>query len=144
MTYTMQIQNEIKTISYLSNSSKLKGEEIEALLINIKDNNNRLGIGGVLIYSNETFFQVIEGDADQVESLFLKIKSDSRHFNVLKLFEIRTTHKKFKRFNFKYIDHHNEGVTNILMDFIKINDNFNNETHTMLVEKANFLLHESK
>lgn len=139
----MSIVNEIKTISYLSNSSKLKGEEIEELLIDTKNNNNRLGISGVLIYANETFFQVIEGKADQVESLFAKIESDKRHFNVLKLFEITTLNKKFERFNFKYISNRNDRVTNALTDFIEINDNFDEKAYTILIEKTKNLLNES-
>ncbi|WP_298546820.1 BLUF domain-containing protein [uncultured Aquimarina sp.] len=140
----MQTSKEIKTISYLSNSSKLDREEIEELLIDTMTNNNKIGIGGVLIYSNDTFFQIIEGHVEDVDRLFTKIELDKRHFNVFKIFDKKVSIKKFKRFSFNYIENNDEKISNELISFLEIEDNFGDETHEMLVGKVKTLIKDSK
>jgi len=136
--------NEIKTISYISNCAKLEREEIEELLIDTMTNNNRIGIGGILIYSNDTFFQIIEGFAKDVDRLFTKIELDKRHFNVFKFFDRKVSIKKFKRFSFNYIIDNDEMVSNELMKLLEVGDNFEEVTHERLVGKVKNLIHDSK
>ncbi|WP_019946446.1 BLUF domain-containing protein [Hymenobacter aerophilus] len=51
-----------------------------------RTNNSRLGITGILLYSNEgDFMQVLEGEQAQVDALFAGIELDSRHRNIIKL-----------------------------------------------------------
>ncbi|WP_299210841.1 BLUF domain-containing protein [uncultured Aquimarina sp.] len=140
----MQTTEEIRTISYLSNSSKLDSEEIEELLIDTMTNNNKIGIGGILIYSNDTFFQIIEGYTKDIDRLFAKIELDKRHFNVFKIFDRKVSIKKFERFSFSYIRVEDEKISNELMSFLEIGDNFGDETHEMLVGKVKNLIKDSK
>jgi len=139
---SMHKRTAIQTICYISNSSKLKDEEIEDLLVESKTNNNRIGIGGVLIYTNETFFQILEGNKTDVDSLFEKIAIDKRHFNVFKIFEIETSIKKFDRFNSNYIKSNDQSVTTNLLSFLENNDGNNIMNHEKLVEKAECLLYD--
>jgi Sensors of blue-light using FAD len=49
--------------------------------------NERLGITGILLYIDETFFQVLEGPSEAVVALYTKIGLDKRHARVLKLIQ---------------------------------------------------------
>ncbi len=67
------------TICYLSSASdKLTIEDLESLMIEAKEFNNANNIRGVLIYSDQTFFQIIEGEYDKIKLLFEKILKDNR------------------------------------------------------------------
>jgi hypothetical protein len=45
--------------------------------------NSQLDVTGVLLHSEGNFFQVLEGDAEVIESLYAKIGRDKRHKNVV-------------------------------------------------------------
>ena len=68
-------------------TKKFSKEELLALLSTFKRNNESKGITGLLLYCEEQFIQVLEGPRSTVEQLFEKIKADTRHKTVLKLFE---------------------------------------------------------
>lgn len=52
-------------------------------------------ITGCLLFHNFKFIQFLEGEKKDVKSLFLKIKKDNKHFNVLK---IKENYKKNRSF----------------------------------------------
>ncbi|MBW1298821.1 BLUF domain-containing protein [Aquimarina litoralis] len=135
----MNSPNEITTISYISNAVKLDEEEIEELMIHTKTTNNKNGIGGLLIYIDGTFFQIIEGSSNDIKNLFTKIKLDRRHCNILKIFEIKKANKKFERFNFSYI--HNNNTNSSLSDLFSLIENNTSDysTHETFIEKAHNL-----
>jgi hypothetical protein len=54
-------------------------EELGALLASARENNARLGLTGMLLYAEGSFFQVLEGQADAVDALYAKIERDRRH-----------------------------------------------------------------
>ncbi len=60
-------------------------EEIIALLEVARANNSQLGITGILLYDNGSFFQVLEGEPSVVQSLYDKIGADNRHRAVSKI-----------------------------------------------------------
>lgn len=49
------------------------------LLLKARENNRRLGVSGLLVHKDGSFFQVLEGNKDVVESLFALISRDKRH-----------------------------------------------------------------
>jgi Sensors of blue-light using FAD len=53
--------------------------ELADLLDAARENNARLGLTGMLLYSEGSFFQVLEGQADVVDALCAKIERDPRH-----------------------------------------------------------------
>ncbi|MEQ8662676.1 MAG: BLUF domain-containing protein [Gammaproteobacteria bacterium] len=55
------------------------------LLQRARANNARLGVSGILLYVDGSFFQVLEGEADVVDELFLRIAGDTRHGNVTEI-----------------------------------------------------------
>ena len=60
-------------------------EELLAILEVARRKNLELGVTGILLYVDETFFQVLEGTEEAVVGLYDHIALDSRHERVLKL-----------------------------------------------------------
>jgi uncharacterized membrane protein (DUF373 family) len=61
-------------------------DDLEGILRTSRENNARLGITGMLLYGNNTFVQILEGEEKAVNELIDRIKRDSRHtdFQMLK------------------------------------------------------------
>ena len=94
----------LQTICYLSNSRKdLTNQELQSLFFSTKMNNIRLKISGILIHDNGNFFQIIEGKKKHVIDLYQKIENDSRHFNLIKIFDKPIQSSSFKSFRSSYI-----------------------------------------
>ena len=60
-------------------------EELLAILKKSKANNPKVGITGVLCFSQGIFMQVLEGGRDAVSSLYNRIANDARHAEVVLL-----------------------------------------------------------
>lgn len=58
-------------------------EEIDKILAACERNNGKSGITGILLYSDTEFVQYLEGDYEQIQSLYEKIKQDKRHEKVI-------------------------------------------------------------
>lgn len=54
-------------------------EALSDLLHVARTNNARLGLTGMLLYAEGSFFQVLEGPVDVVHALYAKIEQDPRH-----------------------------------------------------------------
>ncbi len=57
-------------------------EELLAILKKSKSNNPKIGITGVLCFSEGTFMQVLEGGRSAVSTLYNRIANDARHADV--------------------------------------------------------------
>jgi Sensors of blue-light using FAD len=57
-------------------------DELSALLRKARQSNQALGVTGMLLHVDGSFFQVLEGEPEKVDALFGKIASDSRHSRV--------------------------------------------------------------
>ena len=60
-------------------------EELLAILKKSKTNNPKVGITGVLCFSQGIFMQVLEGGRDAVSLLYNRIANDARHLEVVLL-----------------------------------------------------------
>ncbi|MFK7977132.1 MAG: BLUF domain-containing protein [Halioglobus sp.] len=60
-------------------------DDILALLDKCRKNNAELGVTGMLLYEDGSFFQVLEGKPQVVDALLQKIQKDERHSQVTKL-----------------------------------------------------------
>ncbi len=59
--------------------------QLDALLVKARANNQQLGITGLLLYRDDCFMQLLEGDEKEVMALHRKIGRDPRHNGVLLL-----------------------------------------------------------
>jgi hypothetical protein len=65
---------------YASAASRaFEPEQLAELLQAARENNAKLGLTGMLLYAEGSFFQVLEGQADVVDALYEKIERDPRH-----------------------------------------------------------------
>ncbi len=131
------------TISYLSNASyQLTDEDIDALMINTKDFNDANNISGILIYSDLTFFQVLEGENNIIVSLFEKIKQDYRHYNILKILEIKSNKRRFNRYYTNFITHHNKSATKELTKLLENTNEYmlDHKLHSLVVYQSRALM----
>lgn len=62
--------------------SPLQWEDIRKILVQSEVNNEQQDITGVLLATEYHFLQVIEGKYEAVNSLFMKLVTDPRHFNI--------------------------------------------------------------
>ena len=70
-------------LSYVSTQvQQLGNDQLLAILEKARETNARLGITGLLMHRDDSFFQVLEGDRDAVLRLFDKIRVDRRHQRV--------------------------------------------------------------
>lgn len=73
------------------------------ILLASRRNNPRQGIVGGLYYGNQNFFQYLEGEEDQVHTLYERIRRDDRHRNVTTLLEEPLDQVTFSDWSMKYV-----------------------------------------
>ena len=66
--------------------------------------NPALGITGALYFDGDQFFQVIEGEEDNVHALFERILGDNRHSGVQVLWDGQIEHRRFGTWAMKFVD----------------------------------------
>jgi hypothetical protein len=71
-------------------------EQLFELLDKCRTSNKKKNITGMLLYLNGKFIQVLEGDKEVVESLFLKISTDPHHEKVTLIVEGNSPERIFK------------------------------------------------
>lgn len=81
-------------------------EDLETLLERARANNEPRGLTGVLLYKDETFFQVLEGEPEHVHSLYSKIELDPRHSNVLLLVQREISERNFGEWSMGFLRDH--------------------------------------
>lgn len=81
---------------YMSHAVKpFTSSELMSLLQQCRRGNSASGITGVLLYFNECFVQVLEGDEQAVNKAFQKIKRDPRHKNITEIERTYITESQF-------------------------------------------------
>jgi len=105
----------IKTICYISDALEHESlHNIEALYEKAKANNFKNNITGILIYKNQNFLQVLEGDSKTVDSTFAKIAYDARHHNIFKVINTSIEGRIFEDYNFGFtIINNKQGLSNL-------------------------------
>jgi Sensors of blue-light using FAD len=73
----------MKRIIYCSQAtSDVSPEELVALLELSRRNNERAGLSGMLLYSSQSFLQVLEGEEEALQTTYARILVDDRHMNL--------------------------------------------------------------
>ena len=85
---------------YISTATKEMDEnDLLELFEQSRINNKKNNITGVLLYKDHTFIQVIEGEKNQVETLYEKIKKDHRNKNLVLLTKEEISQRSFPEWN---------------------------------------------
>lgn len=73
-------------IIYMSWATReMSHTDLVALLQQARTTNEQLGITGVLVYGDQQFMQLLEGEQPVISTLYQRIAQDSRHRNVFKM-----------------------------------------------------------
>lgn len=78
--------------------------ELSVLLINARRKNSQIGVTGILLYSDGSFFQVLEGERETVDMLFEKISSDERHKHITVIIRESIAKRAFGDWTMAYSD----------------------------------------
>ncbi len=95
----------MKRLTYISNFSRsLTKKEVEDIGKISQTNNSREGITGVLLSCKGIFFQILEGEEDQIDHLYQRILHDDRHNEILCLkSELDVTERRFPDWSMEVI-----------------------------------------
>lgn len=112
-------------------------KELLGLLSQSWTNNKKNGISGMLVYIQNRFIQLIEGEKEHVKATIQKIKQDPRHNDLTILLEGQSESRLFKNWSMGF-KHLNEGEFNSLSGFSDpteffTDDNINNHSHPALI-----------
>jgi len=73
----------MKRIIYASQASfDVSPEELVALLETSRARNQDAGLSGMLLYSAQSFLQLLEGEEDALATTYARIRADDRHTNL--------------------------------------------------------------
>ncbi|MCA0452485.1 MAG: BLUF domain-containing protein [Chloroflexi bacterium] len=84
------------TLVYVSFATQpLDDNQLKEILAVARENNQKLGITGMLLYRDGFFIQALEGEDTVVNELFDKIAQDPRHKAVLKVYSNAIQQRSF-------------------------------------------------
>ena len=112
------------SLSHLIYASSVESQmgvpELRAVLDRARIVNSQLDVTGVLLHSEGNFFQVLEGDAEVIESLYAKIGRDKPHKNVVLIIREPIVSRSFADWSMGFASVRSKDVAGI----IGINDFF--------------------
>lgn len=86
----------IHVIYCSASSSKFSREDLTILLEKARNKNRQLGITGMLLHTDGSFFQVLEGPEENVERLMDSISKDKRHYDVTLIIKESIARRSFE------------------------------------------------
>ncbi|MCR8826183.1 BLUF domain-containing protein [Pseudosulfitobacter koreensis] len=88
---------------YVSSSTEpISPDEISRILETSRQNNDRDDVTGLLLYHDQLFFQVLEGDQVCVQECFDRIKRDRRHGSTSVVWEYQVERRAFPQWSMGY------------------------------------------
>lgn len=82
------------------------GDELIELLAKARVRNEADGLTGMLLYSSQSFLQVLEGEREPLDATYARIAADSRHTNLRLLADVPVTTRLFSGWSmgFEHVD----------------------------------------
>lgn len=77
-------------------------DDIVNLLSKARKKNASLGITGMLLYDNGSFFQILEGEEAVLDQLFNEITADQRHHQIAKIISEAIPKRQFSDWSMGY------------------------------------------
>ncbi|MGH1439269.1 MAG: BLUF domain-containing protein [Cellvibrionaceae bacterium] len=101
-------------IGYMSKSVRLMTDAgLNALLNKARINNEVTSLTGMLLYSEGSFLQIIEGPKPAVDNAFQHIQKDSRHQAIKVLFEEKIESRNFTDWTMGFKHLENDQIAHI-------------------------------
>ncbi len=124
---------------YISKSVKpMLNAELEDLLVVCRANNMQQKITGMLLYADQQFIQVLEGEQNVVEALYEKIAKDERHSNAEIVLQRTIESREFSKWamGFRSIEGDEDNYKQFYESF------FNNDFAEKSLSESGGLAHE--
>jgi hypothetical protein len=87
---------ELVELVYVSTAKNLLHDrELVDILESSRLNNARDDIGGMLVYHDGSFLQILEGPPEAVDAAYTRIKGDPRHSNIIPLLRKKVDQRSF-------------------------------------------------
>jgi FAD-dependent sensor of blue light len=94
----------LQQLIYSSTATKEFSEaHLSFLLLNARQNNQSLGVTGILLYDAGSFLQVLEGEGATIEALYRRISRDPRHAHVSKLLTREINAREFGEWSMGFV-----------------------------------------
>jgi hypothetical protein len=77
-------------------SDEMSDEQLLGILTTARTKNQTLDVTGMLLYHERFFVQALEGEAEVVDELFEKIRTDPRHHDVFTVYKQPIEERTFK------------------------------------------------
>ena len=101
------MQTPLKQVIYVSKKTDSSSDSLTDIYDISQKNNSESGISGCLLIGSDSYLQLLEGPDSAVEKLYSRIKMDSRHKKVKKLFEQHIEEKLFSAWSMKFAPFNN-------------------------------------
>ena len=101
------MQTRLKQVIYVSEKTDTSSDSLTDIYDISQKNNSDSGISGCLLIGSNSYLQLLEGPDSAVDKLYSKIKMDSRHKKVKKLFEEHIEEKSFSSWSMKFAPFNN-------------------------------------
>ena len=101
------MQTRLKQVIYVSEKTDTSSNSLTDIYDISQKNNSESGISGCLLIGSNSYLQLLEGPDSAVENLYSKIKMDSRHKKVKKLYEQHIEEKLFSSWSMKFAPFNN-------------------------------------
>jgi hypothetical protein len=100
----MQIVEPLIHLIYSSTAVGTPDDETLADVLRAsRRNNGRVGVTGMLLYTEGSFFQVLEGPAAAVDATFATIAADPRHARAVTIIRERIARRAFGEWSMGYV-----------------------------------------
>jgi hypothetical protein len=100
--------------AYVSRAAKaMTQESLLALLQQCLANNEASGVTGMLLYGNDTFLQVLEGEEVVLDTVIDKIRNDPRHSKIQFLYRKPLEHRQYSEWSMGFKRVSSEGLNDI-------------------------------
>ncbi len=97
----------MRRVIYCSQATQdLSPDDLVQLLEGSRRNNEAVGLSGMLLYSSQSFLQVLEGEEVPLQQTYARIKADARHVNLRLLMDAAVTAPLFPDWTmgFEHVD----------------------------------------
>ena len=95
----------LRQLVYSSRATRpLSSEHLEEILDDARRGNLARDVTGALVYADGVFLQVLEGEADVLDSLLASIRADTRHEALKVFFNADITRRAFEDWRMAYLD----------------------------------------
>ena len=111
-------------------SPYIEEKDIDSVLSYTENWNIDHSITGILLSSEGNFFQVIEGERSIIKELFDNIAKDSRHRNLIKIFNKEIKNTEFNSYEATFLSKRTSNLSQDIsyLDYIKCLDSASQNT----------------